>query len=57
MGGIEEATEREHQVPEERLQGCPFTDVKTSVEGTPETLLKVVPERNVRESPRKIQRT
>ena len=57
MGGIEEAREREHQVPEERLQGGPSTDVKTSIEGTPETLLKVKPESNVRESPRRIQRT
>ena len=57
VGGIEEAREREHQVPEERLQGGPSTDVKTSIEGTPETFLKVAPESNVRESPRRIQRT
>ena len=57
VGGIEEAREREHQVPEGRLQGGPSTDVKTSIEGTPETFLKVVPDRNVRESPRRIQRT
>ena len=41
VGGVEEAREREHQVPEERLQGGPSTDVKTSIEGTPETFLKV----------------
>ena len=57
MGGMEEARERIHQVPEERLQGGPSTDVKTSTKVTPETLLKVVPEGNVRESPRRIQRT
>ena len=57
VGGMEEARERIHEVPEERLQGGPSTDVKTSIKGTPETLLKVVSERNVRESPRRIQRT
>ena len=57
VGDIEEAREGEHQVPEERLQGGPSTDVKTSIEGTPETLLKVKPKSHVRESPRRIQRT
>ena len=57
MGGMEEAREGMHQVSEERLQGGPSTNVKTLIEGTPETLLKVAPERNVRESPRRIQRT
>ena len=57
VGGIEEDREREHQTPEERLQEGPSTDVKTSIKGTPETFLKVVPERNIRESPRRIQRT
>ena len=56
VGGIEGDREREHQAPEERLQGGPSTDVKTSIEGTPETFLKVVPESIVKESPR-IQRT
>ena len=50
----EEAKEREHQVPEERPQGTPF---ETLIEGTPDTYLKVTPESNVRETPRKIQRT
>ena len=36
----EEARRREHQVPEERLQETPF---KTSIEGTPDTHLKVKP--------------
>ena len=40
VGDTEEAREREHQVPEERLQEGPFTNVKASIEGTPETLLK-----------------
>ena len=56
VGGMEEARERTHQVPEERLQGGPSTDVKASIEVTPETLLKVAPEGNVRKSPRRIQR-
>ena len=51
---IEEVREREHQAPEERPQGAPF---KTSVEGTPDMHLKVKPESNVRETPRRIQRT
>ena len=50
----EEAREREHQVLEERPQEAPF---KTSIEGTPDTHLKVKPESNVRETPRRIQRT
>ena len=50
----EEARRREHQVPEERLQEIPF---ETSIEGTPNTLLKVKPESNLREAPRRIQRT
>ena len=57
VGDIEEAREREHQVPEERLQEGPFTNVEASIEGTPETLLKVEPRSNVRETPRRIQRT
>ena len=50
----EEARRREHQVPEERLQETPF---KTSMEGTPDTYIKVKPESNIREAPRRIQRT
>ena len=50
----EEARRREHQVPEERLQEIPF---KTSIEGTPNTHLKVKPECNIREAPKRIQRT
>ena len=50
----EEARRREHQVPEERLQETPF---ETSIEGTPDTHLKVKPESNIKEVPRKIQRT
>ena len=38
VGDIKEAREREHQVPEERSQGAPFTNVEASIEGTPETL-------------------
>ena len=57
VGGMEEAREGTHQVSEERLQGGPFTNVKTLIEGTPKTFLKVASERNVVESPRKIQRT
>ena len=50
----EETREREQQVPEERPQEAPF---ETSIEGTPDTPLKVKPESNVREIPRRIQRT
>ena len=53
----EEAREREHQVPEKRPQGVPFINTETSIEGTPDTLLKVKPESNIRETPRRIQRT
>ena len=57
VGNTEEAREREHQVPEERSQGAPFANVEASIEETPETLLKVEPRSNVREAPRRIQRT
>ena len=60
VGGVEETKEGTHQVYEERLQdGSPSTNVITSTEETPNTLLKVVPERNLSqvESPRRIQRT
>ena len=49
-----EAREREHQVPEERSQGATF---ETSIEGTPDTHLIVKPESNIRETPRRTQRT
>ena len=51
---VDETREREHQIPEERPQGAPF---ETSIEGAPDTLLKVKPDSNVRETPRRIQRT
>ena len=56
---MEEARGGTYQVSEERLQRVPSTNIKTSIEGTPKTLLKVAPERNISqvESPRKIQRT
>ena len=57
VGNTEEAREREHQVPEERPQGTPFISIEASIEGTPETLVKVEPRSNVREAPRRIQRT
>ena len=50
----EETREREHQVPEERVQGTPF---KTLIEGTPEAHVKIKPESNIRETPRRVQRT
>ena len=50
----EEARRREPQVPEERLQEIPF---KTSIEGTPNKHLKIKPDSNIREAPRRIQRT
>ena len=60
VGGVEETRKGTHQVSEERLQdGSPSTNVITSTEETPKTLLKVAPERNLNqvEPPRKIQRT
>ena len=50
----EEIRERKHQAHGERPREAPF---ETSVEGTPDTHLKVKPESNVRETPRRIQRT
>ena len=50
----EETREREQQVPEEKPQEAPF---ETSIERNPDALLKVKPESNVREIPRRIQRT
>ena len=57
IGDIEEARGRKHQVPEEKPQGAPFINVEASIDGTPEALLKVEPRSNVRETPRRIQRT
>ena len=53
---IKEARQR-GQVSEGRLQRGPTTNVKTSIEGTAEMLLKVKPESHVKETPRRIQRT
>ena len=58
VGGVEETGEGTHQVFEERPQdGSPSTNIITSTEETPKTLLKVAPERNLTqvESPRRIQ--
>ena len=60
VGGVEEAGEGTHQVSEKRLQdGSPSTNAMTLTGETPDTLLKVVPGRNLSqvESPRRIQRT
>ena len=60
VGGVEETREGTHPVSEERQQdGAPSTNTITSTEETPETLLKVAPERNLTqmESSRRIQRT
>ena len=50
---VEETREREHQVPEERLQRIPL---ETQIEGSPETRVKTKTESNIREAPRRIQR-
>ena len=67
VGGVEEPGRemRTHQTSEEKLQEVnPSTNVITSAEETPNTLVKMVPGRNVSEqglsqveSPRRIQRT
>ena len=62
VGGVEKAREEvgTHQTSEKILQdGSPSTNAMTSTEETPNTLLKVAPERNLSqvESPRGIQRT
>ena len=59
VGGMEEAKEETHQISEKKIQGGPSTDVRTSIEETHETLLKVTPENyiNVAESSRRIQRS
>ena len=51
---VEETREREHQVPEERLQRIPL---ETQIEGSPETCVKTKTESSIREAPRRIQRT
>ena len=56
IGDMEEIREG-HQVSEGGIQRGPSTNVEASIEGTPETLLKVKPESHVRETPRRIQRT
>ena len=50
----EETREREHQISEERPQRTPF---ETPIEGSPETRVKTKTESNIREAPRRIQRT
>ena len=51
---VEETREREHQIHEERPQRIPF---ETLIEGSPETHVKAKSEGNMREAPRRIQRT
>ena len=50
----EKTREREHQIPEERPQRTPF---ETPIEGSPETHIKAKSESNIREAPRRMQRT
>ena len=50
----EEAGERGCQVPEEKTRGTPY---ETSMKETSDTRLKLIPESNMRETPRRIQRT
>ena len=59
VGGVEEDGEGTHQVSERLQDGGPSNNTMTLTEETPETPLKVVPERNLSqvESPRRIQRT
>ena len=57
IGNMEEVREGDHQVPEGGIQRGPSTNVEASIEGTPETLLKVKPESHVRETPKRLQRT
>ena len=53
-GNVEETREREHQIPEERPQRAPF---EAQIGGAPETCVKTKTESNIREAPRRIQRT
>ena len=59
VGGVKEAGEGTHQVSERLQDGGPSNHVMTLTAETPDTLLKVVPGRNLSqvESPRRIQRT
>ena len=50
----EKTREREHQILEERPQRTHF---ETQIEGSPETHVKTKTESNIREAPRRIQRT
>ena len=50
----EEARERKHQIAEERPQRTP---IETLIEGSPETHVKAKSEGNIREAPRRIQKT
>ena len=50
----EEARERGCQMPDEKTQGTPC---ETLVKETSDTHLKLIPESNMRETPKKIQRT
>ena len=50
----EETREREHQIPDERPQRTPF---ETQIKGSPEICAKTKTECNIREAPRRIQRT
>ena len=49
-----ETRESEHQIPEERPQRTLF---ETQIKGSPETCVKTKTESNIREAPRRIQRT
>ena len=60
VGDVEETREGTHPVSEERPQdGSSSNNIVASTEETPETHLKVAPEKNLTqvESPRRIQRT
>ena len=52
IGHMEE--DRENQFPEERPQGAPSETANTSIS---DTHLKTKPKSNIREAPRRIQRT
>ena len=54
VGHMAEDRERKNQFPEERLQGVPSETVNV---GISDTHLKIQPESNIREVPRRIQRT
>ena len=54
VGHMAEDREKENQFPEERLQGAPS---ETANVGFTDMHLKTKPESNIREAPRRIQRT